>query len=126
MTDFIQASTREPEAPVTQVRFPGVWASIGWIVLYVALQGLCIAIAASTLPDTAKISDVNTLRNNPEIILWGASASAIIQLALMALYLRKDDRMNRLGLTHFGQMNFARVVGLAFVVVLAAMTTLVR
>ena len=121
MTNIARASTREPEAPVAPLPFPRVLPSIGWIVLYFVLQGVCVAIAASILQDITKLGDVGALKENPEIILWGASASAIIQLMLMAIYLRKDDRMFRLGLTHFGHMNFSRVLGLAFVLVLAAM-----
>jgi uncharacterized protein len=64
---------------------------------------------------------VSALRDNPEIVVWGTIASALVQLVLMAIYLRKDDRMKQIGLTNFGHMNFVRVIGLAFIVVLSAM-----
>lgn len=121
MTNIVEASTREPEAPVVPPPFPRVLPSVGWIVLYFVLQGLCTAIAASMLLDTSKLADVGALTDNPEIILWAASASAIVQLLLMAVYLRKEDRMSRLGLTHFGHMKFLHILGLAFALVLAAM-----
>jgi membrane protease YdiL (CAAX protease family) len=58
---------------------------------------------------------------NPIIILWGLVSSAFLQLFLMWLYLRKDDRMQKLGLTHFGRISFGRATILAVVLVAAAM-----
>jgi uncharacterized protein len=121
MTDIIQASAHRTEAPVFSPAFPRLLPSIGWILLYFALQGICINIAASIMPGAAKLDDVSALRDNPEIVVWGTIASALVQLVLMAIYLRKDDRMKQIGLTNFGHMNFVRVIGLAFIVVLSAM-----
>jgi uncharacterized protein len=62
-----------------------------------------------------------TAISNPVVILWGLVSSAIIQLFLMWLYLRKDNRLERLGLNDFGRISFYRATGMAVVLVAAAM-----
>jgi uncharacterized protein len=97
--------------------FPGIWATIGWIILYFTLQGLCTAailIMANGSTDVAAAL-------NPSAIIWGLVASAAIQLGLMSLYLRKDGRAQQIGLTHFGHISLRRTTGLAVILVMAAM-----
>lgn len=101
--------------------FPRILPTIGWIVLYFLLQGLCTAIilmAGFGGTDPAKAA---TAISNPVVILWGLVSSAILQLSLMWLYLRKDSRMQRLGLTDFGRISLGRATGMAVLLVAAAM-----
>jgi uncharacterized protein len=97
--------------------FPGIWAAFGWIVLYFVLQGFCTALILVIANGPSNVSP----SDNPAAIIWGLVASAAVQLALMALYLRKDGRLQQIGLTHFGHISFRRATGLAIVLVLAAM-----
>ncbi len=59
--------------------------------------------------------------SNPVVILWGLVLSAVVQLLLMWLYLRKPGRIQQLGLDSFGHMPPLRAVGLAFLLIVAAM-----
>lgn len=123
-TDIASDSVHQPAASPVEAAarpFPTILASIGWIVLYFLLQGVCTAIVAAMLLGAAKLGDVNALKESPEIILFGTSAAAIIQLILMAFNLRKYERMRRIGLTHFGHMSVVRMLGLAIALVIAAM-----
>lgn len=113
----------EAEAPVekTPKAFPGALPSIGWIVLYFLLQAICTNIATAMLLGIDKLGSQAALLANPEVLILSASFSAIIQLALMAVYLRKNGRMEQLGLTHFGKMTFGHTVTLAIALVATAM-----
>jgi len=94
--------------------FPALWPTLGFILLYFALQGVSTAViiaatqGASTTPE-------------PISIIWGLLASAVIQLFLMALYVRKDGRAAALGLHDFGKIPLHKASGLAMLLVAAAM-----
>ena len=94
--------------------FPALWPSFGFILLYLALQGVSTAviIAATQGESTAP---------EPISIIWGLLASAVIQLSLMGLYLRKDGRAEALGLHDFGRIPLHKASGLAILLVAAAM-----
>ncbi len=89
--------------------FPGILPTIGWIILYFVLQITCTAIFIA-------IGEPRGLA-----VLWGIVSSAIIQLLLMFLYLRKDSRLKKIGLDTFGTMSLTRTFGLAFILVVGAM-----
>ncbi len=97
--------------------FPGILAAIGWIVLYFMLQGLLTAIILVAATGRTNVNPTD----NPASIIWGLMASAIVQLGLMSFYLRKDGRLQQIGLTHFGRISFGRATGLAVMLVVAAM-----
>lgn len=118
--DDLNAAAQPTEA-ATKDAFPGILVAIGWIVLYFILQGLCTAIILMAGVGGADPQNAAAAVQNPIVILWGLVSAAVIQLLLMWLYLRKDSRMEKLGLTHFGSMSFGRATGLAVVVVAAAM-----
>jgi uncharacterized protein len=101
--------------------FPTIWASIGWIVLYFLLQGLCIALGSAWVLGPKSMGSVVALQRNPQIIIWGGAIAAVLQIALMALYLKRHDRLKQIGLTHFGSMKLLPLLGLSFCVVIAAM-----
>lgn len=110
------------EATASDSRFPGFWVSIGWIVLYFVLQGVCTAALLMSGVGGADPANVASVIGSPVVILWGLVLAALIQLSLMWLYLRKQGRFNLLGLDSFGHMPPLRALGLAFVLVVAAMT----
>jgi uncharacterized protein len=91
--------------------FPTIWASIGWIVLYFLLQGVCTAILLVSGVGGADPSNIQSAASNPMVILWGLVLSAAVQLLLMWLYLRKPGR----------HMPPLRALGLAVLLVIAAM-----
>jgi membrane protease YdiL (CAAX protease family) len=94
--------------------YPGLLPSIGFIISYFALQGVCTAIIiAATQADLATPA--------PMSIIAGLVASAIAQLILMWLYLRKDGRMEALGLYDFGRIPLRKATRLALSLVIAAM-----
>jgi Na+/H+ antiporter NhaA len=77
----------EPAPTVISARSfcPGLLLSIGFTLSYFALQGVCTAIIIA-----ATQGDVTTPA--PMSIISGLVVSAIVQLMLMWLYLRKDGR----------------------------------
>lgn len=101
--------------------FPAILPSVGWIVLYFVLQGLCTGILVAAGVGGANPSNAATAVQNPIIILWGLVTAALVQLFLMWFYLRKDGRIGKLGLDHFGTISLGRTTGLAIVLVAAAM-----
>lgn len=117
----IEAPEAVVQATTPQSRFPGFWSSIGWIVLYFVLQGVCTAVLLFSGVGGADPANVGSVVGSPVVILWGLVLAALIQLSLMWLYLRKQGRFNFLGLDSFGHMPPLRALGLAFVLVVAAM-----
>ena len=118
--DDTATMTAEMTAAMTErgpKQFPGLLATIGFIVLYFVLQGLCTGIIMAATQDGLATSPVP----QPMSIIFGLVASAVVQLALMWLYLRRNDRMAHLGLDSFGRISLHRATGLAFLLVIAAM-----
>ena len=101
--------------------FPGILPTLGWIFLYFVLQLICTAvfIAAFAVNGGTAVTDAGTHRG--VAVLWGIVSSAIIQLSLMFLYLRKDNRFAQIGLDNFGHMPLLNTCGLAFILVVGAM-----
>lgn len=101
-------------AAIRRGPFPALLPTLGFILLYFALQGVSTAViiaatqGASTTPE-------------PISIIWGLLASAVIQLSLMGLYLRKDGRAEALGLHDFGNIPLRKASGLAILFIIAAM-----
>lgn len=101
-------------AAIRRGPFPALLPTLGFILLYFALQGVSTAViiaatqGASTTPE-------------PISIIWGLLASAVIQLSLMGLYLRKDGRAEALGLHDFGNIPLRKASGLAILLIIAAM-----
>jgi uncharacterized protein len=122
-TDLAEA-VPQPAAPITGAaapHFPKILPSIGWIVLYFVLQGVCTAALLIAGVGGADPADIASAASNPMVILWGLVLSAAVQLLLMWLYLRKQGRVSLLGLDSFGHMPPLRALGLAVALVIAAM-----
>lgn len=119
MSDILPAATLPPELPSAPKAFPALLPSIGWIALYFALQLIItvIVIAVSVFghqfvnPDLT--IDPGLAAENPMLIIWGLVVSAIIQLVLLWVYLRKDGRAEVIGLNHFGQIPLAKTAVVA-------------
>ena len=111
----------DPSLAQKPSNFPGILPTIGWIILYFVLQIICTAvfIAVAAVDGGTPIADAGA--NRGLAVLWGIVSSAIIQLLLMFLYLRKDGRFKKIGLDTFGTMPLARTFGLAFILVVSAM-----
>jgi uncharacterized protein len=128
MTNIIQASTRDPEAPATPPSFPRILPSILWIVVYFALQVAITAvliaafITAEKLADPSMAINAETATKNPALIIWGLVASGLVQLGLMWLYLRKGGRAAAIGLDHFGRLKFGMTAVIAIGTLVLATT----
>jgi uncharacterized protein len=88
-------------------RFPKVWQSIGWIVLYFVIQIICsiaaIAVIAVKVPGLLEQLQTNPAKAqiNPAVgvaVMWGIIVSGMITLGILWLNLRKDRRADRLGI----------------------------
>ncbi len=110
--------------------FPGILPSAGWIILYFALQivvtsvilGVVLTIqqSAAGAAGQAQPIDPAAFGKNGVLIIWGLVASAAVQLSLMWLYLRKGDRAQQIGLTHFGRLSPGRTLAISVSAVVAA------
>ena len=128
MSEIVQADDIIPEISADVKPFPRLLPSIGWIALYFVLQlvvtaiVIAIAIAAQHIGGSNAAIDPDIAAKNPMLIIWGLIASAALQLGLMWLYLRKGDRAEVLGLTHFGQISIGKTLLIAVgALVLASM-----
>jgi membrane protease YdiL (CAAX protease family) len=94
--------------------YPGLLPSISFIISYFVLQGVCtVIIIAATQGDRATPAPIS--------VIFGLVASAIAQLMLMWLYLRKNGRMEALGLYDFGRVPLHKATALAVLLVSTAM-----
>ena len=114
MSEIVQAGTRPPEVPAVPIPFPALLPSIGWIVLYFALQlvvtviVIAVAVFGHKFVNPDLTVDPGLAAENPMLIIWGLVISATIQLGLLWLYLRKDNRAEVIGLTHFGRISIGK------------------
>jgi uncharacterized protein len=117
-----------PEAPVAK-GFPLILPSLGWILLYFVLQilatGITIVIATLTGKRSAvgagKLTSDALMAQAIVPILWALVLSTALLLGLLWLYLRKDNRAARIGLTHFGHLSRSRTLVLGGLLVAGAM-----
>jgi uncharacterized protein len=109
--------------------FPRIWPSLFWIVAYFALQLIAtigaFAVAVIHYPnlkdDFGKADFVT--KNLPYLgvpTLWGIILSGAFLLLLIWIYVRKNDRMETLGLTNWGQMGVMNAFGLGIILVLGS------
>lgn len=102
--------------------FPKILPSVGWIALYFILQGFfTIVLLTAGVADSPATATTPSALPNPVVILWGLILAAIVQLLLMWLYVRKDARLELLGLTHFGRLSAVQTLAMAMMLVVAAM-----
>lgn len=110
--DNTQFNDSAPAAARDKPTYPGLLPSIGFIVLYFVLQAFCTGVIMAATDGIGAL---------PIVIIFGLVASAIVQLFLMWLYLRRQGRMALLGLNNFGKIPLREATALAVILVIAAM-----
>lgn len=110
----MQRDDPAPTAFSARSYYPGLLPTLAFILLYFALQGVCTAVIIAATQGTSTTPE-------PISIIWGLLVSAVIQLSLMGLYMRKDGRAGALGLHDFGRIPLQKATGLAILLVAAAM-----
>jgi membrane protease YdiL (CAAX protease family) len=115
MTDPVEQTIEEAR---TSGPFPGLWASIGWVVLFFALQivvGIATFAIAMVMDDRGR--DFVELSTDLEFIalptIWGLVLASLLMLVLLWFYLRKADRVAVVKLDRWSQISAAKTVGLA-------------
>ena len=113
------APVEQPTSPVIAPRaFPGLWASIGWVVLFFAMQigaGVVMFGVAMAMDDSGRgfaelTSDLKFLAL-PTI--WGLVLASLIMLVSLWFYLRKADRVASIKLDRWSRLSAANTIGLA-------------
>jgi membrane protease YdiL (CAAX protease family) len=99
----------------------GILPSFGWILLYFVLQLLCTTIMFAAGVGGGDLASAAKSEGRGVAVLWGLVLSAVIQIGLLGLYLRRNDRFRTIGLDSFGRLSFAKTAGLAVVLIIAAM-----
>lgn len=106
--------------------FPTIWAALGWVAAFFFLQiALSFAFILPTL-DMSQGTDalVQQMRDPKRIALPSiralVAANALIIL-LVWLYVRKDGRAAKLGLTHWGKDGAAATLRIAAILIAAAL-----
>ena len=110
--DNIQRTDAAYAGSLDKPNYPGLWPTIGFILLYFVLQAVCTGLIMAATHSSSAM---------PVVIIFGLIAAAIVQLFLMWLYLRKQGRMAILGLNSFGKLPLRQATALAVVVIMAAM-----
>jgi membrane protease YdiL (CAAX protease family) len=102
--------------------FPGLWSSIGWVVLFFALQiivGVATFAVAIAIDDSGRsLTDLSsdlTFLALPTI--WGLVFASLIMVGLLWLYLRKHDRVAAIKLDRWSQISPGKTIGLAVLVI---------
>ncbi len=98
--------------------FPGLWPSIGWVVLFFALQ---IIVGVATFAVAIAIDDsergVADLSQDLTILAlptnWVLVFASLIMVGLLWLYLRKDGRVAAIKLDRWSQISPGKTIGLA-------------
>jgi membrane protease YdiL (CAAX protease family) len=115
--------TDEAAATVQDDRdFPGIWASLGWVALFLVLQIIMGVFAfgiAVALNDSGEPFD--RLVGRPEFMvlptIWSLIASSMVLLGLLWLYLRKPGRMAAIGLDRWSSMSLPLTIGVAVLLI---------
>ena len=110
----MQHSDSATAPPLAPKNYPGLLPAIGFIALYFALQILCTILIMAATYDWTRTA-------TPIAIITGLVVSAVVQLFLMWLYLRKDGRMKALGLYDFGKLPLLKTIRIAVLWILTAM-----
>lgn len=116
MTDSATDTYLETASPTK--RFPSFWASIAWAVAFFVLQGIFGAIAIIAVADGRAFEAVITdykLIALPTML--ATIVSGVLYVALLHLYLRKNDRYARIGLTGWSRMPLNKTLSLAVVLI---------
>lgn len=112
------AAALEPKAQP----FPGIVASIIWIILFFALQVMGIFVVGIYALTTKILAGGDPANLKPDEamqmiggipLIWSLVASSLLTLFLLWLYLRKNDRMAAIGLNQWSQISLKTTVFLA-------------
>jgi uncharacterized protein len=113
-----------------ETRFPKVWPSLAWIVLYFFIQIACsigaIAIIAAKVPGLLEQlqTDPSKAQINPAVavaVMWGLIISGAITLAILWLNLRSEGRLDRLGIFASSRLSDAETLLTGVALVFGAM-----
>jgi membrane protease YdiL (CAAX protease family) len=111
----------EGKKPVAKP-FPGIWPSIGWVVLFILLQVLAgvIAITIAVMTDGSGREMMELMQDLTVVALptiWSLVVSSLLMLGLLWLYLRKGDRVSAIRLDRWSLMSLPKTIGLAAVLI---------
>ena len=116
--------TGEPAMTTAKPPFPSLVLSSAWVVAYLPIQQLFIGILAALVTFAFEGAERAQIlaANNGAIIFGGLIAAAFLQIWLMWLYLRSDDRTNKIGLNHYSQLSISHTFLVAFGALILAAT----
>jgi hypothetical protein len=114
MTDEATVAVIAENAELPIRPFPGIWASIGWIILFFALQivGAVAVIAAVIVQRTMAGEDMAAIKPEKLMesiggapIIWSLIGSSLLTLFFLWLYLRRKDRAAAINLDQWSQLS---------------------
>jgi membrane protease YdiL (CAAX protease family) len=123
-TAILESIETKPMRP-----FPGIWASIGWIVLFFALQLVAAFIAIGvalgvrySLADLKKVNPDDVMSGVGGLpIIWSLVLSSLMTIGLLWLYLRKDNRVAAIQLDQWSQISVTKTLIIAAALIGAAL-----
>lgn len=125
MTDAAEKKAVEPSSATRP--FPGLWASIGWVILFFALQilvGAAMFAVAMAMDESGRgfveLSSDLAFLALPTI--WGLVLASLIMLVSLWFYLRKGDRVATIMLDRWSRLSPAKTLGLAVLAIGAGLT----
>jgi membrane protease YdiL (CAAX protease family) len=103
------------EAPVivtekSERPFPGIWASLGWVILFFVLQVVSLVLVTLLDPHHASVAKIAV---RGEQLIWSLVGSSVLTLILLWLYLRRGRRVSAIHLDRWSQLSLKTTLLLA-------------
>lgn len=123
-TVILERPTSPEPAPVKP--FPGLWAALGWVALFILMQVVVTMVLILPNVDLSQGVDVavQQMRDPKLSALPTIRALVIANLLLILLfwlYVRKGDRATQLGLNHWGKDDAQKTLRISAILIVAAL-----
>jgi membrane protease YdiL (CAAX protease family) len=125
MSSTIILERPDPSAPFEKP-FPTLWAALGWVVGFIVLQiAVSVLFILPALDWTQSMDAVVAQMRDPNITALPSIRALVaangLLIVLFALYIRKDGRAQKLGLTHWGKDGVQATLRIALLLIAAAL-----
>jgi membrane protease YdiL (CAAX protease family) len=126
MNETVSAEATNPSSRSMEKPFPGIWAAIGWILLFFVMQVIVtIGFIIPHLDMTQGIPSIAQQASDPKIIAVPSIQAIVVAnaavIGLFLLYVRKGNRREIVGLNHWGGDDRNRTLLIAALLIGAAL-----
>jgi membrane protease YdiL (CAAX protease family) len=105
-----------------QKRFPGIWPSLGWVILFFILQFIISIVAVLAVIDfstgvEAALQEVSDYKIIALPTILALAISNGITLCLLLFYLRQPERRAAIGLDRWSNLGWTKTLALVFLLI---------